>query len=115
MDPFSHGIAYAYDKINLYDPLSFPQRVDSVWYQPPQGEKKKKKKNRKRKARRKSHRFYHDHKIATKHPKATLKRLAQGLPLKEIRKTWLPAESDFRGVGKMKIALRKRESEGFYE
>ena len=67
-----------------------------------------KKKNRKPKARRKSRRFYHDHKIATKHPKSTLKRLAQGLPVKEIRKTWLPGEYDFRGVGKMKIALRKR-------
>lgn len=73
--------------------------------------KEGKKKNRKRKARRKSRRFYNEHKVATKHPKATLKRLAQGLPLKEIRKTWLLGEYDFRGVGKMKIALRKRESE----
>lgn len=96
MDPFSMGLMFT------PSPLMNQNIKDSL---------------KKPKTRRKSHHFYHAHKTATKHPKSTLKRLAQGLLLKEIRKTWLPGEYDFRGVGKMKVALRKKENEknkGFF-
>ena len=50
-------------------------------------------------------------KVATKHMKSTLKRLARGQEPNIYLNIHLPSECDMRGVGKMKVALRKKESE----